>query len=214
MQVLAAPAVPVQDLVTAKSYVADSAFARRVSVDSGTLATADALLSCRRIENAEQGCWVIAPVYIQSGLASAVLLGFVPDGAARTTLERVRRTNELRGDWSGRLQPTEVTDRGQAMLRPSDTITSININELAVRWHTAMLDGYIVLSPPLGIEGIRALTAPLNLPPSGITWRNLFYAWQWWAFALFVLFLLGRYAIDVRNEAPTLSPDARTTREE
>ena len=213
-QVLAMPAVPVQELVAAKSYVSEAAFARRVSVDSGTVSTTGALLSCQRIENAEQGCWVIAPVYIQPGLASVALLGFVPNGAARTALERVRSANQVHGNWSGRLQPTEVTDRGQAVLRPSDTITSINVNELAIRWHTSLLDGYIVLSPPLAIEGLQALTSPLNLPPSGITWRNLFYAWQWWAFALFVVFLLGRYAIDVRNEAPTLSPDARTTRED
>ena len=204
-QVLTAPAVPVDRLVAPGNYVPESAFAHAVSV-TGVIHGKQALSSCGRAEVGQgDGCWIIAPVTIKPGLAITVVLGFAESALVEANLEAVQRALPSPTTLTGRLQPAEIAERGRAILRPSTSIDAINVNELAIRWQTDLLDGYVVLDP--AYQGITP-TAALITPPSGITWRNLIYAWQWWAFAAFVLFLLTRYIIDVRAEAPTLSqPD-------
>lgn len=81
--------------------------------------------------------------------------------------------------------------RPNALLPQTDDIALITTNELVLRWELALLDGYVVAD---GVD------VALNTPPSGISWRNLGYAWQWWSFAAFIVFLLGRYVLDVRTE--------------
>ena len=206
-QVLAASAVPVDTIVAAGSYVPESAFGHRVTLPGGRLSGGDALLSCGRHEQTPDDCWLIAPIHITARLAAVAVLGSTPRDESTTTLTALRSSGAMVADWSGRLQPAELVDKGHAILRPSDTVDSINVNELALRWNTDLLDGYVVVATHLSVPGLHSgLTSPLILPPSGITWRNLIYAWQWWAFAAFVLFLLTRYVIDVRGEAPTLAP--------
>jgi len=202
-RVLAATAAPVRALVPPESYVPESVFGHRVAmparIEGGrTLATCD-----REQAGQPSGCWLIAPAFFGDDThAVTVLLGLIPESRLVSGLAQVRAKGSTDVTLLGRLQPAEVIDRGSAFLRPSDTVASINVNELAMRWNTDLLDGYVVLARPyFG----RAVTAPLILPPSGITWRNLLYAWQWWTFAAFVLFLLARFIIDVRNEAPTIS---------
>lgn len=205
-RVIAAPAKPLRALVRPAQYVPEAAFAHRVSL-RGRLSTTDALLSCSRHERTNDDCWIVAPVRLSPELASTAVIGFTSRADATATLQRLRAARIPLEVWQGRLQPGELIDRGRALLPPSESIASLNINELALRWRTNLLDGYVVLSTPVVLDGLdQAFTSALILPPSGITWRNLFYAWQWWAFAAFVLFLLARYIIDVRAEAPTLPP--------
>ena len=200
-QVLAARAVAVEQLVTPETYVPESAFAHAVSLE-GTLRLDLALEACGHPQQGDQGCWLIAPVEpATSGLASVAVLGWYPIDANDVTVRSVRDRGPQAVSARGRMQPAELIDKGKAIMQPSETVASINVNELAMRWSMPLLDGYVVLDEP--VVGSR-VTAPLILPPSGITWRNLIYAWQWWAFAAFVLFLLTRYIIDVRSEAPTI----------
>lgn len=208
-QVLAASAVSVAQLVAAESYVPESAFAHAVALE-GTLRLDLALEACGHPQQGVPGCWFIAPVEpATSGPASVAVLGWYPIDDNDTPLQSVRDRGAQDISARGRLQPAELIDKGKAIMQPSETVTSINVNELAMRWSMPLLDGYVVLDEP--VVGSRVTTA-LILPPSGITWRNLIYAWQWWAFAAFVLFLLARYIIDVRSEAPTIptAPDAQS----
>ena len=204
-RVLAAAAVPVQSLEEPATYVPEDRFARAVSVE-GPLLLADTLLTCGRHEHGVDGCWLIAPVRVTARAASVLVLGFAPTAQADSALADLRSKGTPTAILSGRLQPAEVMDRGQAILRQSDRVPYINVNDLALRWRTDLLDGYVVVTG--APAGLLSLTSPLILPPSGITWRNLFYAWQWWTFAAFVVFLLARYIIDVRDEQRTIAlPD-------
>lgn len=81
--------------------------------------------------------------------------------------------------------------RPDALLAPADDIALITTNELVLRWGLALLDGYVVAND---------IDLELVTPPSGISWRNLGYAWQWWSFAAFIVFLLGRYIFDLRTD--------------
>lgn len=201
-RVLAADAMAPHLLLTPGAYVPEAAFAHRVDV-RGTLDAAHALRSCNRVNaDGTQGCWLLAPVDTGRGTIT-VVLGFAEESTADALLAELRARPNVVIEARGRLQPAELMDRGKAILLPTDTVGAINVNELAMRWNTPLLDGYAVADP--AIAG-TAVTSPLILPPSGITWRNLIYAWQWWGFAAFVLFLLGRYITDVRREAPGVPP--------
>ena len=202
-QVLQAAPVPVQQLVTPGAYVPEVGFAHAVRLQ-GDLLGSRALGTCGRTQDGLAGCWVLAPVQVGAHGSTAVL-GFVEDALLPSALRTVRAGGDVSVEVLGRLQPAEVIDRGNAILRPAETVPVINVNELAMRWQTPLRDGYVVLEQALVGS---AVTAPLITPPSGITWRNLIYAWQWWAFAAFVLFLLVRYISDVRQESPaSTSPD-------
>ncbi len=203
-QVLTAAPVAVQELVQVGQYVPENHFARDVRL-TGAMDLAQSLLTCGRTERGVEGCWVIAPVAVTARTASTAVLGFVPDSQARRVLQALRALGSVPSTLQGRLQPAEVMDRGHAILRPTTRVPYINVNELALRWKRQLFDGYVIVDGQPRQPGLAAISAPLILPPSGITWRNLFYAWQWWAFAGFVLFLLVRYILDVREEATTLA---------
>lgn len=209
-QTLAAKAVPVQSLVKGQQYVPERAFGRQVWVARGTLEVQQSLLSCGRVERGLDGCWVIAPLHIGDIANITVYVGFTPNAEADATLAALRAWKGLtEASFSGRLQPGELIDRGHAVLEPSTRVQSVNVNELAMRWNVNLLDGYIVLDSAPQVAGLTpGVTSELILPPSGITWRNLFYAWQWWTFAAFVLFLLWRYIGDVRADGRSIAaPD-------
>ena len=203
-QVLAEPAVPVQTLVQPGAYVPERAFTHAVAV-RGTLHSDRAILSCERMQaDGSSGCWLVAPVVLgDAAPAITMVLGFVPSADATRELDAVRALGQVHTDLVGRLQPGEVFERGNAIMRPTDRIDFIAVNDLAMLWDTPLHDGYVVLEgrPQGNAVHLQAVTSSLIAPPSGITWRNLFYAWQWWAFAAFVLFLLARYVMDVRRES-------------
>lgn len=187
-QVLAAAPVPVQSLVKPASYVSEFDFAREVTL-SGTLDGAKTLMSCHR---ANDSCVLLAPLVLRGTAHSSVVVTDTCDRAACSArLAEVRAFGPQDMDIKGRLQPAEVTVRPPAMLLATDEVPYISTNELVMRWQIPLLDGYVVRD---GV-GITLVT-----PPSGISWRNLMYAWQWWTFAAFIVFLLTRYILDVRAE--------------
>jgi len=187
-QVLSAPAVPVQSLLKPAAYVSEFDFAREVTV-SGTLDGARTLMSCGR---AYDKCILLSPLALRDGSLSVVLVTDMCDRVdCAKRLAEVRAFGSQDMDVKGRLQPAEVMVRPPAMLTPADDIPYISTNELVMRWQLPLLDGFVMKD---GV-GMTLVT-----PPSGISWRNLMYAWQWWAFAAFIVFLLTRYILDVRAE--------------
>ena len=186
-QVLAAPAVPVQSLVKPEQYVFEFDFGHAVTV-TGTLDGTKALMSCGRANDA---CLLLAPVAVAPSHSVVVVTGEYGRSEAAQQLTQLRARGPQDVALTGRLQPAEVMTRPAAMLTPTDDVQFINTNELVLRWGLPLLDGYVVQD---GVD----LT--LVTPPSGISWRNLGYAWQWWAFAAFIVFLLMRYILDVRSE--------------
>ena len=185
-QVLAAPAKPVQSLVSPESYLPEFDFAHAVTVQ-GRVAPEQALLSCRENEQ----CLLLAPVRVTPQHHVAVVFSSVDRAASASALAAFRASTARDVAVVGRLQPSEAIIRPNALLQRVDDMALITTYELVLRWGLALLDGYVV-ADDVNVE--------LNLPPSGISWRNLGYAWQWWSFAAFIVFLLGRYVFDVRND--------------
>lgn len=188
-------------------YLPDTLFSRAVVV-SGDLHEELAVTSCDRAQSdGTTGCWIVAPLMTADGHAVTIVLGFVAsaDRSGMLAMARARGTSAV--SLTGRLQPDElVGSSGGAIMHPTDSIAYVDAHALGMLWQLPLFDGYVVAEPA---HAGTAVTAPLITPPSGITWRNLLYAWQWWAFALFVVFLLARYIMDVRNEGRTLEPDSQ-----
>ena len=185
-QVLAAPAQPVQTLVQPASYVPEFDFAHAVTVD-GEVDPKKALLSCRETDE----CLLFAPVRVTPQHHIAVVFASPSRGESAEALAEFRNGDARAVSVSGRLQPSEAIMRPDALLAPADDIALITTNELVLRWGLALLDGYVVAND---------IDLELVTPPSGISWRNLGYAWQWWSFAAFIVFLLGRYIFDLRTD--------------
>ena len=187
-EVLAKPAVPVQSLVQPAQYVFEFDFAHAVTV-SGRLDGGKALMSCDR---SPADCLVFAPVQVTPTHAMTVVTYTCARAACLDRLRAVRASGNQDVDLRGRLQPAEVMARPAAMLDPTDEVPYLSTNELVMRWGIALLDGYVV---------VDGLDLQLVTPPSGISLRNLAYAWQWWTFAAFIVFLLVRYTLDVRADS-------------
>ena len=186
-QVLAAPAVPVQSLVKPANYVSEFDFGHAVTVN-GTLDAAKALMSGNR----DGRCLVFAPVAVDAQHSVVVVLGSYGMNGCASQLTQVRTQGSQQIALQGRLQPSEIIDRPRALRVPTDDVRYISTNELVLHWGTALLDGYVVKD---GVD------VQLVTPPAGISWRNLAYAWQWWAFAVFIGFVLIRYILDVRADS-------------
>lgn len=95
--------------------------------------------------------------------------------------------------WTGRIQPAQDFKQLPATYKPPASVSAINTDDLVVRWKTNVRDGYLLITRDV----------PKNLvvlPPVGIDIRNLFYAWQWWIFAAFAIFLFSRFVRDELRE--------------
>lgn len=145
--------------------------------------------------------WLVCPLALKTGATVALVLG------------RGSGISDFVGEIKvvGRLQPAQDTAQLSPLYSPKRVVGFLNTDDLVLRWQTDVYDGYVVLSQatsggePLRIDGVRPLRdAELVLPPAGIEVRNLMYAWQWWIFAAFAIFLWGRF---IRDE---FRPDSET----
>ncbi|MFM1786068.1 MAG: hypothetical protein RL228_18 [Actinomycetota bacterium] len=95
--------------------------------------------------------------------------------------------------WTARIQPAQDFKQLPATYKPPKTVKAINTDDLVIRWQSNVRDGYLLVTRDVPRELIV-------LPPVGIDIRNLFYAWQWWIFAAFTIFLYSRFVTDELRE--------------
>ena len=186
-QVANLPRAELTAITAIGSYLSESDYGRRVSV-SGKLDCSKRLTSGEANPH-----WLVCPLWLADGSAVAVVLGTV--GADQPELPAA-----VDGTFSGRVQPSQDTSAPAAIYpdpAPSH-VDLIGTAELTQRWRSDVRDGFVVVSPQtsreLGLAPVPA--ASIAFPPAGIEFRNLFYAWQWWLFAAFTVFIWGRYLRD------------------
>lgn len=75
------------------------------------------------------------------------------------------------------------------LFRSAAVVKAINTDDLVLRWKADVRDGYVLVTRDVSKE-------LFVLPPVGIDIRNLFYAWQWWLFAGFTIFIYSRFVQD------------------
>ncbi len=91
--------------------------------------------------------------------------------------------------WVGRIQPAQDFTQLPAIYQPVAVVKAINTDDLVLRWKADVRDGYVLVTRDVSKE-------LFVLPPVGIDIRNLFYAWQWWLFAGFTIFIYSRFVQD------------------
>lgn len=196
-QVLNASPRDITELHQLGEYVRESRYAHNVVV-AGVL---DCTRSVQVSLGKPQPQWLVCPLTLKSGVVVALVIG--KGQATSTFVDDIKAV--------GRLQPAQDTAQLSPLYSPKSVVDFLNTDDLVLRWQADVYDGYVVLSQatvagaPLRIDGVRVLSEQsLVLPPAGIEIRNLMYAWQWWIFAAFAIFLWGRF---VRDEFKT---DAET----
>ena len=187
-QVLAADPVEIGSIHTLGEYVPESRY--------GQLVKLRGFLDCRQdvivttIES--QPDWQVCPLQLNDTTKVAIVVsaGGVTDFFTEVSLV-------------GRLQPAQDTSQLSAMYEPTDSVEFMNTDELVLRWQSDVLDGYVAVEAMSIANSEKVIVikpvldrGALVLPPVGIELRNLFYAWQWWIFAGFAVFLWAKFVRD------------------
>lgn len=194
-QVSKLPERQLTDITAIGSYLRESDYGRRVS--------ARGQLDCSRsvIVGESTPLWLACPLELSDGSLAAVVVGLAPAERLALSAREVSVT--------GRVQPSQDTTAPPAIYpRPAPKrVDLLGTAELTQRWSSDVRDGFVVASAKssreLGLAPVQLDS--LAYPPQGIELRNLFYAWQWWLFAGFALFLWARY---LRDEWRLVSADA------
>jgi surfeit locus 1 family protein len=175
------PAVDFVEISILGEYVLETNYGQSVMVE-GEL---DCSQSFNVTFDQQRSAWAVCPLYLADQTAIAIAFQNLPEISNGTT--RIQ----------GRLQPAQSTAALSPRYEPSPFVTDLNTDELALRWQVDTHDGYIAANdfePSIEAEFI---SPELYVwPPVGIQMRNLFYAWQWWIFAAFTLFIWAKFTLD------------------
>lgn len=134
------------------------------------------------------GSWIVTGMRLADGSLVPILRGWVaPDDAAAVAVP------EGEVEISGVLQPDEIFYADAPVT--SDSVAAISRQSLGQAWGEDVPPGFVVLTdrqPP-------SEPAPQPVPPTVQTadvpfpLQNFFYAFQWWIFAAFGVFLYLRW---------------------
>lgn len=176
----------------------NEAIGRPVTV-MGTYDSTRQVLVANRALDDRAGVWVVTGLRTGEGLLIPVLRGWVSgsdDGATTIPDGEIEVT--------GVLQPDEVFYADAA---PVDgQIVAISQSALTSLWAEDLPQGYVVLQA----QTPATAPAPMPVPPTidvadvPFPLQNFFYAFQWWIFAAFGVFLYLRWLrIEARKEMST-----------
>ncbi|GGB83117.1 hypothetical protein N798_09420 [Knoellia flava TL1] len=163
---------------------------------TGEFGTDQVVVANRRLDG-RTGFWVVAPLRVAStGATLPVLRGFVtspsdlppvPSGSVTVT---------------GGLAPPESPYAGQAP--PEGQLGSVDTSVLVGRWPGDLYNAFVFqqeespAAPPTTLGSMERVPTPSG--ETGFKWRNAAYAFQWWAFALFALYMWWRIVRDEKRD--------------
>lgn len=177
-QILKAKTIDLDTVSRIGEYVPENYYGQKVKI-SGELICNQTFKN----EIPSQGIdWNIAAIKLSDN--SLVAIASVAD---------LCQTKSKNTNWIGRIQPAQDFKQLPATYSPPRTVQAINTDDLVVRWRSNVRDGYVLATREVPKELIV-------LPPVGIDIRNLFYAWQWWIFAGFTMFLYTKFVRDELRE--------------
>jgi cytochrome oxidase assembly protein ShyY1 len=168
----------------------------RLATATGTYDADRQLLVVSREQAGRSGFWLLTPLRQANGAALPVVRGWVADAGDPAVAAPSGHVTV-----TGRLQPSEPPGPPEIEL-PAGQIRTVTTAELVSALPYPLYDGYLLLaaqSPPTAAALTPAPVAPPP-PPVRLNLRNFAYALQWWAFALFTVFLWGRLLRDRRRD--------------
>ncbi|WP_328331474.1 SURF1 family protein [Kribbella sp. NBC_00382] len=205
--------VPLQTLFSIDEGLTSKAVGRKVTVAGTWGPAADQLyISDRRLGD-KNGFWVVSPVMLDStgsadGSTGAVMVirGWVPtvtDPAVKPLTGRVELT--------GAVAQSEAQDASGDAAK-GRTLQSLRIPTIVDLVDYRIYDAFVVLSSiDKPAASSAAALAPAIVPaPSPPTdhagLRNVAYAFQWWIFAAFTLWMWGRMVLDAHRSDDSDEP--------
>jgi surfeit locus 1 family protein len=210
-EVVRSPRVPVEQVLQPQQGFPVVADGRRVDV-RGRYDPGRHVLVSGRLQHGVSGWWVVTAVRTSAGAWLPVVRGWVASPADATASASRVPTGPVRLE--GVLQPDDPpaeatgSDAGSdaASAAASDgapdggtpagaaprRLAALDAAELVNLWGPPIYNGFLVLTAeqatgtaPPGPQRVP----PPTLRPSGLAWRNVAYAVQWWVFAAFALVL-------------------------
>jgi cytochrome oxidase assembly protein ShyY1 len=98
----------------------------------------------------------------------------------------------------GRLQPSEDSP---AIGRWQPSKDELATDTLTDRWsYPVVRDGYLVVTKDSNPRTPLATPRFISAPTGSIGWRNIAYAFQWWVFAIFAVFVWWRHVMESRGD--------------
>jgi cytochrome oxidase assembly protein ShyY1 len=193
--------VPLQSLFSIDDGLPSKAVGRRVTVAGTWGPTADQLyISDRRLGDRD-GFWVVTPLLLDPSSSGAVMVvrGWVSstsDPTAKPPVGRVELTGSV---VSSEAQDASGDDTKGRILQSLRIPTIVHLVDYRV------YDAFVVMSsstppPAAGAPAIVPAPAP---PTDHAGLRNVAYAFQWWIFALFTLWMWTRMVRDAHRDPPT-----------
>ena len=186
--------VPLDDVLGPDAAFPDGGVGRPVVVDGRWDPERTVLVSDKE-RDGRTGSWVVTPVVTASGSAVPVVRGWTdqPDQSPSAPAGRAALV--------GLLQPSE--DTGAVDDDPSDDVLpELSTTDLLPRAPYDLYGGYVVAThrqvpgetAATGMTGLAAVT-PAHLPgaDASTALRNLLYAFQWWVFGAFAIFMWWRW---------------------
>jgi len=156
------------------------------------------------------GYWLLMPLRLPSGAAIAVVRGWSAEpGHLEAPSDPVQATGQVTVRAVLRISdPPVERGPGESAGLPAGQLEGVDLTQLIHLWPEPLYTGYLIatdLPVPPGFSAVSALHAG-----SGLAWRNISYALQWWLFAGFGLFIWFRLVRDDhlgrRRPRPTSTP--------
>ncbi|MEV6284558.1 SURF1 family protein [Kribbella sp. NPDC051770] len=222
----AIPAVPLQSLFPIDSGLPASAVARRVTVTGTWAAPADQLYISDRAHNGQNGFWVVTPLLLDdvgdSASADSSTPGTSAPGAVMVVRGWVPSVNDPAAKaptgpatLTGGIASSEAQD-SSGDVNQTRILQSLRIPTIVHMVDYRVYDAFVVQTaadPSTPAAGASASGLALVEPPAPPTdhagLRNVAYAFQWWIFAAFTLWMWGRMVLDAhRTGDPDHQPPA------
>jgi len=200
-----APPVPINQIFGHDAPLPGNAVGQPVEVTGTWLTGATVLVQGRTDSSGRHGMWVVTP--LTNGAANApavpVVRGWVPDG---TRPSAVPPPPEKRIEVIGWLQPPE-DDASAGGDGHAGILPDLEISAIAQRVHQDLYGGYVISKH--SDSGLVAATLS-QLPSVGASTalRNLLYAFEWWFFAGFAVYIWWRHVRDATTERPVEDAEA------
>jgi surfeit locus 1 family protein len=193
--------VPLQSLFPLDAGLPAKAVGRRVSVSGTWAAAGDQIFVADRVHEGRNGYWVVTPLLLDERAADGsqgavpVIRGWVSSPSARAAAAPTGRASVV-----GAVVASEAEDSSAAAAR-GRVLPSLRIATMVSLVDYRLYDGFVMQesSDPAMSGGPAVVPAPPP-PTDHAGLRNVAYAFQWWIFAAFALFMWWRMMRDAAND--------------
>jgi surfeit locus 1 family protein len=209
------PAVPLQSLFSIDSGLPASAVARRVTVTGTWASPADQIYVSDRAHEGRDGFWVVTPLLLNDTGSSGRDAVMVVRGWVASVNDPAAKAPTGPATLTGGVASSEAQD-SSGDVNQTRILQSLRIPTIVHMVDYRVYDAFVVQTatdPSTPAAGTSAAGLAMVEPPSPPTdhagLRNVAYAFQWWIFAAFTLWMWGRMVLDAhRSGDPDHQPPA------